>query len=73
MEIYLHREELLQIIEFIDKVNPDKTLKPHSGKVKITYDASSGIGAIITATCRQEYLPGQFGDLTISISEVENW
>lgn len=80
MEIYLHRDDLAKMIEFIDKVNPagiyfsvDGKVIPQSGTVKITYDSSSGIGTIIKATCLHEYLPGKFGDLTISISDVDNW
>lgn len=72
-EIYLHRDDLVKLIEFIDEVNPVDTLRLQAGNVKITYDNSSGIGAHITATCPHEFKDGKFGDLTITISDVENW
>lgn len=73
MEIYLHRDDLVKMIEFIDRVNPDGTLMISAGTVRVDYDNSSGIGATIKATCPYEYIPGEFGDLTITISDVENW
>lgn len=74
MEMHLHRDDLVKMIEFIDRVNPvDAHLRIAAGTVKVTYDNSSGIGATIKATCPHEYQPAQWGDLTITISDVENW
>lgn len=72
-EIYLHRDQLVELIEFIDKINPDGTLKLQAGSVKISYDNSSGIGAIIKATCPHEYETGKWADLTITIQDESSW
>ena len=71
--IYLHRDDLVQLIEFIDKINPDGTLRLSAGTVKIDYDATSGIGATIKATCPHEYEEGKWADLTITIQDESSW
>lgn len=73
VEIYLHKNDLLKIIELIDEVNPDGTLKLQSGIAKIDYDNSSGIGSIIHATVPHEYAPLKFGDLRVRIRGEESW
>ena len=73
-ELYLHRDDLVKMIEFIDKINPvDAHLRLGAGTIKITYDNSSGIGAIIKASCPHEYAPAQWGDLTITIEDESSW
>lgn len=72
-ELYLHRDDLVKMIEFIDKINPDGTLRLQAGTVKVTYDNSSGIGAIITASCPHEYDKDKWGDLTITIADESSW
>lgn len=72
-EIYLHRDDLVKMIEFIDTVNPDGTLRLGSGTIKVTYDNSSGIGAIIKASCPHEYKEGKWGELEISIVDESSW
>ncbi len=72
-EIYLHRDDLAKMIEFIDQINPADTLRLQAGTVKITYDNSSGIGAIIKASCPHEYKEGEWGDLEITISDETSW
>ena len=72
-EIYLHRDDLVKIIELIDEVNPEGTLRLQAGIVKIEYDNSSGIGAEVHASVPMEYKAGKFGDLRVRISSVENW
>lgn len=72
-EIYLHRDDLVKMIEFIDRVNPVETLRIGAGNIRVACDNSSGIGSTITATCPHEYADGQFGDLTITLSDIENW
>lgn len=72
-EIWLNREELQTIIEFVDKVNPADTLRLQAGVVKITVDNSSGIGSTVTATTVHEYGENEWGDLTIKVSDCENW
>lgn len=72
-EIYLHRADLVRMIEFIDQINPVDTLRLQAGNVKVTYDNSSGVGAIIKASCPYEYAQGKFGDLTIIIEDETSW
>jgi heterodisulfide reductase subunit A-like polyferredoxin len=60
------------MIELIDKVNPEDTLRLQAGVVKVTCDSSSGIGSIITATTVAEF-DGTYGDFTVRISGEENW
>ena len=66
VEIYLHKNDLLKIIELIDEVNAE-------GTVKIEYDNSSGIGSTIHASVPVQYAAGKVGDLKVCISGVENW
>lgn len=74
MEMHLHRDDLVKMIEFIDRINPvDGHLRLNAGTVRVDYDTSSGIGATIKASCPHEYAPAQWGELTITISDVENW
>lgn len=72
-EIYLHRDDLVKMIEFIDTINPVDTLRVQAGTVKVTYDNSSGIGAIVKASCPHEYAEGKWGDLEISIVDESSW
>lgn len=72
-EIYLHRDDLAKMIEFIDRINPADTLRISAGTAKITYDNSSGIGAIIKATCPHEYEDGKWGELEITIADESDW
>jgi hypothetical protein len=72
-EIYLHRDDLAKMIEFIDRINPADTLRLSAGTAKITYDNSSGIGASITATCPHEYEDGKWGDLSVAIKDESDW
>jgi hypothetical protein len=72
-QMYLHRDDLVKLIEFIDNVNPPDTMRLQAGVVRVDCDTSSGIGAIIKATVPHEYRPNEFGDLTIVISGEENW
>jgi len=71
-EIYLHRDELQKIIEFVDKINPADTVRLGAGVVKITVDYSSGIGSIVTATTDHE-VAGHYGEFTINITDESNW
>lgn len=72
-ELHLYRDDLVRMIEFIDKINPTDTLRLGCGTVKLTYDNSSGIGTTITATCPHEYEDGKWGELSIVITDESNW
>lgn len=72
-EIYLHRDDLVKMIEFIDRINPVDTLRLQAGTIKVTYDNSSGIGAIIKASSPHEYEQGKWGELTITIEDETSW
>ena len=71
-EIYLHRDDIEKILNFVDKLNPADSTRLQAGNVKITVDNSSGIGSVVTATCPHE-VDGQWGEFTITVSSVENW
>lgn len=73
VEIYLHRDDLVRMIELIDKINPVDTLRLQAGTVKVSYDNSSGIGAIIKASVPHEYEEGEFGELTVTIADETSW
>ena len=73
-ELHLHREDLVRMIDFIDRINPvDAHLRLGAGTIKITHDNSSGIGTLITASCPHEYAPAQWGELSITITDESNW
>lgn len=73
-ELHLHRDDLVKMIEFIDRINPvDAHLRLGAGTVKVTYDTSSGIGVVIKASCSHEYAPAQWGELTINIADETSW
>ena len=72
-EIYLHRDDLLKIVELIDEVNPDGTLKLQAGSARIEYHSESGIGSEVYAIVPHEYAPGKYGDLKVRIRGVESW
>ena len=63
--MYLHRDDLLSIIEFIDKFDVDV--------VDIEVDSSSGIGSIVTATINNVSINGTEVSVSKEISGVENW
>lgn len=71
-EIYLHRDDIEKILNFVDKINPADSTRLQAGNVKITVDNSSGIGSVVTATCPHE-VDGKWGEFTITVSSVENW
>lgn len=71
--IHLHRDDLVKMIEFIDRVNPVDTTRIMAGRVTVKCDNSSGIGSIITATAPHEYADGEFGELTINIVDESSW
>lgn len=71
-EIWIHRDDLEKILQFVDKINPADTLRLQSGMVKITLDNSSGIGSTVEATTVHE-VDGQYGEFKITVSSIENW
>ena len=63
--MYLHRDDLLSIIEFIDKFDVDV--------VDVEVDSSSGIGSVVTATINNVSINGTEVSVSKEISGVENW
>jgi hypothetical protein len=49
MHVTLHRDDIVTILNLIDKVNPISDNTIGSGCVTLNVDQSSGIGAIVTA------------------------
>ena len=65
--MYLHKEDLLAIIEFMDAFNPEHET------VEINVDSSSGIGSTVTATLNGLDINGQRVSVSRVISDFENW
>lgn len=65
--IYLHRDSLETIIQFIDAVNPK-----HS-TVEIICDHSSGIGSTIMAKIRGHDMNGMIVNIEREIVSEEDW
>jgi hypothetical protein len=67
MSIYLHKEDLLAIIDFMDAFNPDHET------VQIDVDSSSGIGSVVTATLNGLDINGKRVSVSQVISDEGNW
>jgi Holliday junction resolvase len=65
-EIYLHRDELKTILEFMDSFSESDT-------VLVKADNSSGIGSFITATLIGVKINGHQVGVTKTISDESNW
>lgn len=65
--MYLHKEDLIAMIEFID------AFKPQHETIEINVDSSSGIGSTVTATLNGLDINGQRVSVSRVISDVENW
>lgn len=65
-EIYLHRDELKTILEFMDSFSEIDT-------VLVKADNSSGIGSIVTATLIGVKINGHQVGVTKTISDESNW
>lgn len=64
--IYLHRDDLQTIQQFLDAF-------PESHQVEVTADISSGIGAIIDATIHGVEINGQRVAITKNIVDETSW
>lgn len=64
--IYLHRDDLQTIQQFLDSF-------PEANQVEITADMSSGIGAIIDATIHACEVNGQRVSVTKNIVDETSW
>lgn len=71
-EIYLHRDDLEKILRFVDEINPADDTRLGAGHVKISYDNSSGIGAIVTASVTAK-IGENYGEFTIGIVDETSW
>ena len=63
--MYLHRDDLMSILEFIDKFGVDT--------VNVEVDNSSGIGSTVTATIENVLVNGTEVSVSKEIAGVENW
>lgn len=64
-KIYLHREDLEQMIKFLDAFKSDQ--------LEITSESTSGIGAIITAKITEINLNGMEVNVEKVISNENHW
>lgn len=64
--IYLHRDDLETIKQFLDSF-------PEANVVEVTSDISSGIGAIIDATIHACEVNGQTVSVTKNIVDETSW
>lgn len=64
--IYLHRDDLMTIIQFMDRF-------PGAEIVEVTSDTSSGIGAIIDAHLHHVDVHGLEVKVTKNIVNEESW
>jgi hypothetical protein len=65
-EIYLHREDIIAIQEFLDAF-PDKDT------VRVTSDNSSGIGVLIKASVIGTMVNGHIVTVTKDIVDESSW
>ena len=65
-EMYLHRDDLKSILEFLDSF-PDKDI------VLVTSDTRSGIGSIVKAHIMCATINGHMADVTKTISDESTW
>ena len=65
-EIYLHRDDLETILQFLDSF-PDRDI------VLVTSDNSSGIGSIIKASIFGATVNGNVVTVTKDIADESNW
>lgn len=49
MQVTLHRDDIVTILQLIDKVNPNEGDRSDAGFVTLDVDSSSGIGSIVIA------------------------
>jgi len=66
-EMYLDHDNLVKIIEFLDKFKTDTDV------VKLTCDSSSGIGSTIIATVQNVTINEEIVDVSKVIASEENW
>ena len=63
-QMYLHKSDLEEILEFITDMNVDVA--------HITYDNSSGIGAVIKVSANSK-VNGHDGEFTKTIADETSW
>lgn len=63
--IYLHREDLVEILKFLDAFKSDK--------VEVISDNSSGIGSIITAKINEVVINNTPVNVERIISDEKDW
>lgn len=70
--IRIHRDDLVEILEMVDDLNPAGAPKLGAGYVEITEGGSSGLGAVLSAAVGVE-IDGYFGTFTKTIIDEEAW
>jgi hypothetical protein len=71
-EITLSYNELKELIDIVERMNPPDTLILAAGTIKVSVDNSSGIGSIVKATVPVK-VGNRWGDWTTTITDESSW
>jgi hypothetical protein len=72
IELTLTHRELVELLEIVETMNPPDTLMLSAGTVKITSEASNGIGSILRATVPLQ-VGERWGEWTTNITDQRHW
>lgn len=71
-KIRIHRDDLVEILELVDQLNPASAPKIGAGYIEICQDCSSGIGSILSAHVPVE-IDGHYGTFSKTIIDEDAW
>ena len=71
-EITLSHNELVELIDIVETMNPPDSMMIQAGRITISLDNSSGIGSILKATVPVR-VGDRWGDWTTTISDESSW
>ena len=71
-EITLSHNELVELLDIVETMNPPDTLMLQAGRITVSLDNSSGIGSILKATVPVR-VGDRWGDWTTTISDESSW
>jgi len=71
-EIPLSHNELVELIDIVETMNPPDSMMLQAGRITISLDNSSGIGSILKATVPVR-VGDRWGDWTTTISDESSW
>jgi hypothetical protein len=68
----MHRDDLEEILNIVDQLNPSNDTRLAAGMVTITCDNSSGIGSVIEMEVPVD-INGLYGTFKKTIVDESNW